>query len=195
VTSKFLPIYILLADNIDSINIIVYAHIIDGRRIIMTHEEYVEQAHALFRSLIQVILGRLITMWGDQGLSLPQLRLLLVLAHGGPATINQIAERLHSGQSAASLLVDRLVQAHLVERSDDPADRRRAIVRLTEEGEVLMGRRRVGQQRLHAWLNSLDDDRLAIVIEIITAILSISNSDSTFEEDSHGQTITQNLFD
>ncbi len=161
----------------------------------MTHEEYVEQAHALFRNLIQVILGRLITVWGDQGLSLPQLRLLLVLAHGGPATINQIAERLHSGQSAASLLVDRLVQAHLVERNDDPADRRRAIVRLTEEGEALMGRRRVGQQRLHAWLNSLDDDRLAIVIETITAILDLSNSESIFEEDSHGQTITQNLFD
>lgn len=152
----------------------------------MTHEEHVEQAHALFRSLIQTILARLITVWGDQGLSLPQLRLLLVLAHGGPATINQIAERLHSGQSAASLLVDRLVQARLVERSDDPADRRRAVVCLSEEGEALMGRRRVGQQRLRAWLNGLDNARLVIVIETITAIMDISNSDSIFEEHSHG---------
>lgn len=153
----------------------------------MTHEEHVEQAHVLFQGLIQAILSRLITVWGDQGLSLPQLRLLFVLAHGGPATINQIAERLHSGQSAASLLVDRLVQTHLVERSDDPADRRRAIVRLSAEGEALMGRRHEGQQRLYAWLNSLDEAQLATVIETITVILELANftnSDGASEEDS-----------
>ncbi len=71
----------------------------------MTHDEQVEQAHELFRSLVQVVLGRTATMWADQGLSLSQIRLLFVLAHAGPATINQIAERLHIGQSAASLLV------------------------------------------------------------------------------------------
>lgn len=152
----------------------------------MTHDEQVEQAHELFRRLLQVMLGRMATMWADQGLSLAQIRLLFVLAHAGPATVNQIAERLHSGQSAASLLVDRLVQAHLAERSDDPADRRRAIVRLTEEGESLMGRRLAGQQRLHTWLGGLDDIHLAMVIDTLTAILDIANSDGLFEENSNG---------
>lgn len=151
----------------------------------MTHDEQVEQAHELFRCLVQTMLGRMAAMWADQGLSLPQIRLLFVLAHRGPATINQIAERLHSGQSAASLLVDRLVQAHLAERTDDPADRRRAIVRLTEEGEALMGRRRAGQQRLHVWLNGLDDTQLTTVITTLTAILDIAGSDGFFEEGSH----------
>jgi DNA-binding MarR family transcriptional regulator len=151
----------------------------------VTHEEHVEQTHALFQQLVQVMLGRMATIWADQGLSLSQIRLLFVLAHDGPATIGQIAERLHSGQSAASLLVDRLVQAHLAERTDDPADRRRAIVRLTAEGEALMGRRLAGQQRLLAWLSGLDDTQLTTVIDTLTAILDIAEGDGFFEEVSH----------
>jgi MarR family transcriptional regulator, organic hydroperoxide resistance regulator len=153
--------------------------VIKKENIIMTHDENVEQAHELFRSLVQAMLGRLSAMWADQGLSLPQIRLLFVLAHGGPATINQIAERLHSGQSATSLLVERLVQAHLAERSDDPADRRRAIVRLTEAGEAVMGHQRAGQRRLHVLLSEQDDAHLTAVIDILTAILDITNNDDS----------------
>ncbi len=145
----------------------------------MTHDEHVEQAHERFRALVQAMLGRLSSLWADQGLSLPQIRLLLALAHGGPATINQIAERLHSGQSATSLLVDRLVQAHLAERTEDPSDRRRAIVRLTEAGEKVLGGQRAGQRRLHAILNELDDAHLTMIIDTFTAILDITNSDDS----------------
>ena len=151
----------------------------------MTHDEHVEQAHELFRHLVQAALGRLATMWADQGLSLSQLRLLLAVAHYGPATIGQLADHLRIGQSAASLLVERVVQAHLAERADDPADRRRAIVRLTETGAALMGRRRAGQERLHAWLSGLDDAQLTAVMEALTAILAIGEDEGFFEEWSH----------
>jgi DNA-binding MarR family transcriptional regulator len=149
------------------------------------HDEHVEQAHALFRSLVQAALGRLATMWADQGLSLPQIRLLLALAHNGPATIGQLADHLRIGQSAASLLVERVVQAHLAERTDDPVDRRRAIVRLTEAGEASLGRQRAGQQRMHAILNGMDDAHLTMFIETFTAILSLAESEGLFEEGSH----------
>jgi DNA-binding MarR family transcriptional regulator len=152
---------------------------------IMTHDEQVEQAHALFQHLIQVMLGRMAAVWADQGLSLPQIRLLFVLAHFGPLTVNQIAERLRSSQPAASLLVDRLVQAHLAERTEDLADRRRALVRLAEEGEVFLGRQRTGQQRLHLYLNELGDTHLTIVIDTLTAILTIADTDGFFEKPSH----------
>ncbi|QBD75816.1 MarR family transcriptional regulator [Ktedonosporobacter rubrisoli] len=151
----------------------------------MTHEEQVQQAHALFQSLVQAVLARLTQDWADRGLSLPQIRLLLVLFHIAPATINQIAEHLHIGQSATSLQVDRLVQAHLVERTDDPADRRRALVRLTEAGEALLGRQRRGQQRLHAILNEKDDTHLSSIIDILTAIISLAEHEGLFEEGFH----------
>jgi len=151
----------------------------------MTHDEYVEQAHALFRSFVQATLARLTQDWADRGLSLPQIRLLLVLAHIAPATIGQIADHLHIGQSAASLQVDRLVQAHLAERTDDPADRRRAIVCLTEAGEMLLGRQRTGQRRLHAILHELDDAHLMMTIDTFTTILSLAENEGLFEEGFH----------
>jgi DNA-binding MarR family transcriptional regulator len=151
----------------------------------MTHDEYVEQAHTLFRSFVQATLARLTQDWADRGLSLPQIRLLFVLAHIAPATIGQIADRLHIGQSAASLQVDRLVQAHLTERTDDPVDRRRAIVRLTEAGEMLLGRQRMGQQRFHAILSELDDAHLTMIIDTFTTILSLAESEGLFKEDFH----------
>lgn len=152
----------------------------------MTHDEHVEQAHALLQSFVQAVLARLAQDWTDQGLSLPQLRLLLVLFHMGPVTIGQIAEHMNIGQSAASLLVDRLVQARLAERSEDPADRRRAIVRLNEAGEALLGRQRSGQQRMYDILNGMDDIHLSMFIETFTDILALAENEGVFEEGLHG---------
>ncbi|HEU0027343.1 MAG TPA: MarR family transcriptional regulator [Ktedonobacterales bacterium] len=151
----------------------------------MTHDEQVEQAHTLLRSFVQAMLTRLAQDWTDRGLSMAQIRLLLALAHIAPATIGQLADHLHIGQSAASLLVDRLVQAHLAVRADDPADRRRALVRLTPAGEASLGRQRVGQQRMRAILSGMDDAHLAMFIETFAAILSLAESEGLFAEDSH----------
>jgi DNA-binding MarR family transcriptional regulator len=149
------------------------------------HQEYVTQAHTLLRSFVQAVLTRLAQDWSDHGLSLPQIRLLLALAHIAPATIGQLGDHLRIGQSAASLLVDRLVQAHLAERTEDPADRRRALVRLTPAGEAALGRQRAGQERMHAILNDRDDTHLRMFIETFTAILSLAESEGLFEEDVH----------
>lgn len=151
----------------------------------MPHYEHVEQAHTLLRSFVDAMLTRLAQDWTDRGLSLAQIRLLLALAHIAPATIGQLGDHLRIGQSAASLLVDRLVQAHLAERTDDPADRRRALVRLTPAGEAALGRQRAGQQRMHAILNDLDDAHLTMFIETFTAILSLAQREGLFEEASH----------
>jgi DNA-binding MarR family transcriptional regulator len=180
-----LPNYIGYINIIDIIKNISYTHSIEKGEIFMTHDEQVEHAHSIIRSFVQLTLARLAQDWADRGLSLHQIRLLYVLAHSAPATIGQIADHLRIGQSAASLQVDRLVQAHLAERNDDPADRRRALVRLTEAGEALLGRQRVGQQRLHAILNEVDDAHLTMVIDTFTTILSLAESENLFEEGSH----------
>ncbi len=180
-----MQIYIGITNIIDFTKNIMYTRSIEKGEIFMTHDEQVEQAHAIIRSFVQLTLARLAQDWAAQGLSLPQIRLLLVLAHIAPATIGQIADNLRIGQSAASLQVDRLVQARLAERTDDPADRRRALVRLTEAGEALLGRQRAGQQRLHAILNELDYAHLTMIIDTFTAILSLAESEGLFKEGSH----------
>jgi len=160
--------------------ILVIPILLKEGEICVSHEENVEQAHVLLQSFVQAMLLRLAQDWTNHGLSLPQIRLLLALAHVAPATIGQLAEYLHIGQSAASLLVDRLVQAQLADRSDDPADRRRALVRLTAAGEASLGLQRAGQQRMHTILSSMDDAHLTMFIETFTAILSLAESEGPF---------------
>jgi hypothetical protein len=58
-------------------------------------------------------------------------------------------------------------------------------VRLTEAGEMLLGRQRTGQRRLHAILNELDDAHLTMIIDTFTTILSLAESEGLFEEGFH----------
>ncbi len=151
----------------------------------MTHDEQAEQALKLLHQFIHQMFGQIVTVWATHDLSLSQIKLLFALARAGPLTIGQIAEYLHIGQSAASHVADRLVQTHLADRADDPADRRRAIVRLSADGEDLIGRRRAPRRRMYEWLQSLDDTHLTVLIETFTMLLDAASrvqGDTFFEE-------------
>jgi DNA-binding MarR family transcriptional regulator len=58
---------------------------------------------------------------------------LLIMA-GEPLPLGQIAEKQYSVRSNATQMIDRLVAEGLVERIFDPADRRRVLAQITEEG-------------------------------------------------------------
>jgi len=61
-------------------------------------------------------------------------RLLSAIASTEPATLNQIARKVGRGAPAVSRSVDALVRAGLVERTQDPDNRRRLALRLTDNG-------------------------------------------------------------
>ena len=58
---------------------------------------------------------------------------LIALVDGGPLSVSELASRLHIALPTASLLVGDLGRAQLVERAEDPSDRRRTIVRVSQE--------------------------------------------------------------
>lgn len=72
----------------------------------------------------------------------PQQHLLLLLARGHPSApgvnIGELADSLQVRHHSASLLVDRCVKRGLVERREDPDDRRRALVSLTATGQEIL---------------------------------------------------------
>ena len=127
----------------------------------------------------------------EQNLTLAQIRLLVVLVANGPSNIGEIAGYLHIGQSAASLLVDRLVQDNLAERADDPADRRRSIVRLSSHGEEMTRHRIANQGRMETWLRGLDDAHLTKVIDVFTAVVELLGKNDVPEEVSSGKSPTR----
>jgi DNA-binding MarR family transcriptional regulator len=61
-------------------------------------------------------------------------KLLSAIGAREPATLNQIASAIGRGAPAVSRSVDSLVRAGLVERTQDPTNRRRLALRLTEAG-------------------------------------------------------------
>lgn len=68
-------------------------------------------------------------------LSVPQFRTLAFLDRTPGASLSELAEHLGVTRATASANTERLVQRNYVERYDNPEERRRVVLNLTEEGK------------------------------------------------------------
>jgi DNA-binding MarR family transcriptional regulator len=93
---------------------------------------------------IEYVLARIIQdfmqFMHETGLSRPQIHALLHIFHAGECPISDIAALADSSPAAASQLVERLVQQGLVQRTEDPHNRRVKKLRLTEKSLRLIQR-------------------------------------------------------
>jgi DNA-binding MarR family transcriptional regulator len=98
-------------------------------------------------------------------LSMPQLKVLLLVERLGAPSMGDLAHLLSVGQPAMSALVDRLTDHGLVHRDDDPQDRRVVRVRGTDSCHELVQRIRLaGQNRLQRVISHLTDEELTHVV-------------------------------
>lgn len=74
----------------------------------------------------------------EERVTLPQFRLLVVLASHGEAKLAAVAESLAVNPSTAMRMVDRLIGAGLVSRQVNPASRREVVLRLTSAGRQIV---------------------------------------------------------
>jgi DNA-binding MarR family transcriptional regulator len=96
--------------------------------------------------------------------------LLAAVAEHEPATLNKVASAVGRGAPAVSRSVDSLVRAGLIERTADPANRRRLAMRLTERGREMLTKRPRGGSGLVTRLERLAPSELRAVeraIEIL----------------------------
>jgi DNA-binding MarR family transcriptional regulator len=87
-------------------------------------------------------------------------QLLGAVAAKEPATLNDVAKNLGRGAPAVSRSVDALVRAGLVERTQDPENRRRLALRLTERGREQLGARVAGGSALRGKLERMAHSEL-----------------------------------
>lgn len=92
---------------------------------------------------------------------------LSYLAVHGERGQNELAADLGITSGAATALVDRLERRGVAERLGHPSDRRRVVVRLTEEGRSILAASRVV---LAASLRSLPDDELPTLAKALARI-------------------------
>lgn len=72
------------------------------------------------------------------GLSMPQFNVLMALYYKENCAVSDLSERMEITLAAASQLVDRLVQSGLLERVEDPQDRRSKRLSLTLKGRAMV---------------------------------------------------------
>lgn len=113
-----------------------------------TEEDYRDQAE--FRCALRQFLRFSEEQARKMGIT-PQQHVVLVVVRGHrmypSVTIGDVANAMQVRQSSASLLIDRCVKRGLLDRREDPGDRRRAVVSLTEEGQRILDTIMVANRR------------------------------------------------
>lgn len=74
----------------------------------------------------------------EDRVTLPQLRVLVLIASRGTLNLNALAAAMNVHPSNASRACDRLVAAGLLRRTESPLDRRNLALELTEQGLELI---------------------------------------------------------
>ncbi len=126
-----------------------------------------QEAFNLFR---RRLMGNLFVYAKDNGLTMPQFGAMFHIFHTGGCGVSDIGNDLGVTNSAASQMLDRLVQIKLITRSEDPADRRGKLLVLTDQGrEILLKGNSANQMWLEDLAHSMTPDeqeqvRLAIGI-------------------------------
>ncbi len=87
----------------------------------------------------------------ERGYSFAQMNSLFFIHHHDQSNINELACHLGISKAAASQMINRLVEFGLVNRLEDPQDRRIKLLTLTEEGQALIRGNRVAR---HAWIDA-----------------------------------------
>lgn len=89
--------------------------------------------------------------------------MLTAIADREPATLGLVAKAAGRGAPAASRAVEQLVQAGLVDRAPDPANRRQLALRLTEAGRELLAKRGTASGTLVERIGKLASSELRAV--------------------------------
>lgn len=110
-------------------------------------------------------------------LTMAQLRVLFRLHNHGAITSGKLAASLHVTLPTITSVIDRMIGHDLVERRDDPNDRRRVIVALSKDGEALVERIQQGRrQRLTLLIDALDGEDLRDLVCGLTALTNAIES-------------------
>jgi DNA-binding MarR family transcriptional regulator len=126
------------------------------------------QITEMLRQWIDVFAARSFHDWSrylrTAGLSMPQFGILMHLYHRGRCGMSDISGRMEVSNAASSQLVERLVQGGLLERTEDPTDRRARQIALTDKGRQFIEDSIAERSR---WVESLverltDSDKILV---------------------------------
>ena len=118
----------------------------------------------------------------ETDLSFSQINILMRLLHGGRAGVSEIGEQLGVTNPAASQAVDRMVQLGLIERTEDPADRRAKKLALTPKGRTLIEQ---GIETRSKWVEGLTEafspEEQSMIVSALTLLTAAARTTKEYE--------------
>jgi DNA-binding MarR family transcriptional regulator len=127
-------------------------------------DERISAIYAFHERLMHLLSAAHTNDFLEIGITMSQAKLLYVVVASGQVHMAELPGRLGVSLSTVSGAVDRLVDAGLLTRREDPADRRQVLVGATQTGADLLDRfRELNQQQLHWLLGRVAPEDLAIV--------------------------------
>lgn len=104
----------------------------------------------------------------DAQVSMPQLRVLVMIGANGPMNLSSVAEGLGVNASNASRTCDQLVGAGLLDRREDQRDRRHLVLSMTPAGselvDIVMRHRRAVLQQVVDGMPPEDRQKLSTAL-------------------------------
>ena len=105
------------------------------------------------------------------GLSFSQINILMRLFHRGNCSVSEVGEHLSISNAAASQTVDRLVGLGLIERKEDPEDRRTKRLALTQQGHNVIEKSIEARSKwIEGVTNSLNPEQQKMIISALTLL-------------------------
>jgi DNA-binding MarR family transcriptional regulator len=115
-------------------------------------------------------------------LTMPQLRILLLLYRLGDTSGRELAGLLGVSLATLSGMVDRLVAHDLVTRAEDPHDRRVRRISLSRSGQEMISKIiTAGAEKQERLLKRLTDAELLIVRDAMQALVRVAAEDAEQE--------------
>jgi DNA-binding MarR family transcriptional regulator len=108
-----------------------------------------QEAFSIFR---QRMMGNFFIFTKDKGLTMAQFGAMIQIYHKGGCGVSDIGSDLGVTNSAASQMLERLVQLKLITRTEDPTDRRVKLIVLTDKGRQIL---KEGNLANRNWLEDL----------------------------------------
>jgi DNA-binding MarR family transcriptional regulator len=141
-------------------------------------EHILQLGEKAFRELIPMLPAE----WLRLDLTMPQLKVVLLLFLNGPSRMSDIASALDVSLATATGVVDRLVEREIVLRESQPEDRRVVLCLLSDKGEKLIGGLwQLARDRARELLGAIEPGKLHLVLEALDALLQAGKA---AEEDS-----------
>jgi DNA-binding MarR family transcriptional regulator len=104
----------------------------------------------------------------DDRVTVPQLRVVMMIATRGAMNLVAVAAGLGVSSPNASRICDRLLKAGMLDRTEDPQDRRHIALTLTSDGEALVEqlirRRRTAVRKILRGMPAQERDGLETVM-------------------------------